>query len=210
MPKIKIDFLVLETFQRLFALNAFLELLDKAVPEAEWQAREDLQGLAQKENWDFGDYDVETQVLDEKFRHWLPRLAAYSLIILLDSIVETQLFGFAERVGRDRDAKFQVRDMHGHGLEPATLYLKRVAPDLNVNQDSAWEDIQNLQELRNVIVHRGGRRGESPKHQEKLARLLKVYPGWLSLPRSPDYCLRRNLDFGRAVPALRDEDRGVL
>jgi len=186
MPRIKIDPLALQTFQRLFGLTSLLELVDKAIPETEWHEREDLRQLAESEDWEFGDYDVETQVLDEKFRHWLPRFAAYSVVILLDSIVETQLLSFAERVGRNKNSKFQVKDIKGSGLERAALYLKRIAPELDVDRDSAWEDVQNLRELRNVIVHRGGMRGHSPEHQKQVDRLLRAYPGGVSLPWSPD------------------------
>jgi hypothetical protein len=46
--------------------------------------------MAEEQNWDFGDFDVERQILDEEFGRWIPTLAAYSVIILLHSAVEVQ------------------------------------------------------------------------------------------------------------------------
>ena len=225
MPKIRINALVLETFQRLFGVTAFLEVVDKAIPQAEWHEREDLRRLAEEENWDFGDYDVQSQVLDEKFGHWLPRLAAYSLIMLLDSIVETQLFAFAERLGRKKGSNFQVKDMKGRGLEPAALYVKRVAPELDVGKDPAWEDIRNLEKLRNIIVHRGGTRGKSEEQQKQTRELVQAYPGklllpvtadtiygeiWVSLSLCRDFAAKIEDFFKRVFKAAGLPDRGML
>src|SRR2546428_629673 len=125
MAKIRIDPLALETFERLFGVAAFLESVNKAIPEMEWQEREALKRLAEEQNWDFGDYAVELDVLDAKFRHWVPRFAAYSVIILLDSVVETQLFAYAERIGRVWGSPFRPKDIKGYGINPAALYLKK-------------------------------------------------------------------------------------
>ena len=45
--------------------------------------------------------------------------------------------------------------------------------------------MRNLQDLRNAIVHRGGKRGTSPDQQKVMERLLTAYPGSLSFPDSP-------------------------
>src|SRR5438128_524850 len=111
MAKIHLDFLVLETFDRLFGVTAFLEVVDKAIPETEWREQEALKQLAEGEHWDYADYAGQRQVLDQKFRHWLPRYAGYSVVILLHSVVETQLFNYAQRVGSIRSSPFRVKDI---------------------------------------------------------------------------------------------------
>ena len=178
VAKIRIDFLVAETFERLFGTTAFMEAVDKAIPDVERQERRALKALAEAENWDFGDFDVERQILDEKFGHWIPTLAAYSLIILLNSAVETELNAFAERVGDMRGSNFRVHDINGRGIERAALYLKRVAT-LPIMEDPAWTHLHNLQKLRNVIVHSGGRWTGPAKERD---RLLAAYPGDLRFP----------------------------
>ena len=72
----QLDLLVLQTFGRLTGIRSFLDLLDGALPRSEWSDNEALKQRAEKENWEFNDFDVERQVLDERFRFWLPRYAA--------------------------------------------------------------------------------------------------------------------------------------
>ena len=38
---------------------------------------------AEDENWEFDDFDVERQVLDDRFQFWLPRYTVYSVVTLL-------------------------------------------------------------------------------------------------------------------------------
>ena len=109
--KFQFDYLVLETFQRLSGIKAFLEVLDKVVPEIEWLEREELRRLAEEQGWDVGDYQAKGQVLDEKFRHWVQRFGPFSIIVLLCSAVETQLLACADRLGRDRNSTFRVKDI---------------------------------------------------------------------------------------------------
>src|SRR5437870_5172340 len=103
---IHFDYLVLETFDRLFGVTAFLEVVDKAIPEMEWREQEALKQMAERENWEYSEYDGQRQVLDEKFRHWIPRFAGYSVIVLLQSIVETQFLTCSQRVGTKRSCQF--------------------------------------------------------------------------------------------------------
>lgn len=166
--------MALETFQRLFGVRSLLEFLDKAIPELDWQEREALKRLSEEENWEFGDFDVESQILDSKFRNWVPAYAAYSIIILLDSIAETQLYAYARRIGHERGCAFGPKDIKGHALEPAVKYLKGVA-GIDVTTDASWRHLDNLQWLRNTIVHRGGRPNDSPGRRERVVEMMKVY-----------------------------------
>jgi len=71
MTKLHIDpLVVLETFQRLIGANAFLEVVDEAIPAMDWEQGEALRHFFEEQGWDFGDYDVERQVHDAKFNTW--------------------------------------------------------------------------------------------------------------------------------------------
>lgn len=87
--KLRFNFLALDTFNRLLSARAFIKLLDDAVLRSEWEETEALKQVAEQEGWDYSDYEIERQVLDEKFRHWMPRFAAHSCVALLYSVVET-------------------------------------------------------------------------------------------------------------------------
>jgi hypothetical protein len=176
-----INFLVAETFERLFGVLALLEVLDQSIPEMEYRAQQALQELAEHEGWEYGEYEAERDVLDSKFRHWVPRLAAYSVIALLQAVVETALLRVAEYAGKARGSSFRVKDLGGKGVEQAAVYLQRLI-SLDVKADPAWNQLRDLQDLRNMIVHRGGKPGESLEHQKVMDRLLAAHPESLILP----------------------------
>jgi len=149
MPKIRFDFLVMETFDRILGTTAFMETADKPIPDAESQEREALKQLADEQHWDFGDYYVEQQILDEKFGHWVPTLAAYSLVIILHSTLETQLDGLAERVGQIRSSGFTLRDITGSEADDPARRPSRhaISPRHGRLRSEASEDFKGAARL---------------------------------------------------------------
>ncbi len=188
--RVTIDFLVMETFQRLFGVLSLCNLLDKTIPEAELEETASLREIAEGEGWDYGEYQAEVQGIEAKFRHWLPRFSAYSIIILLHSILETQLAAYAERVGRTKKAASRLKDTKGKGIEQARRFLKKVST-IDIGSDPSWKRFEDLRELRNIIVHRGGKRGESKEQQQTVGRLLRSYEGELAFPEAG-----KRYDFG--------------
>lgn len=182
--KLSFDFLALETFERLAGVTAFIEFADKAMPEMEWQAQEALKRLAHEQGWDFGEYSAECLVLEDRFRQWLPRSSAYSAAVLLYATVEAQLFACAARVGKERGTPFLVGDLGGRGVDIPILYLERVT-GVDAKQDPAWASLRDLQKIRNIIVHRGGRKGDSGAHQRQFSGLLERHKGSLASVRRP-------------------------
>ena len=169
---------------------ALLDHAERSAPEMEWQAQKNLKELAESEGWDYGDYDAERQSLELDYRHWVPKYNAYSAIILLCSVLESRLSACAVRVGKERESAFRLRDTKGSPLDAASLFLNRVA-GLDVTTDSAWPYLRDVQNVRNIIVHRGGQRGDDPKHQKEFDELLARHTGKLS--RS------ENVPFGEEV-----------
>lgn len=187
MANIQFDPLVGETFDRILSGIALLELLDESLPKAAFQEQEGLRTLAKQEQWDLGDHFIETQVLDEKY-HSVARLSAYAITTLLYSVLETQLFGLAERVGRAKNSNLTVRDVRGRPLEQAQIYLERVG-GLDVAKDPAWSSFLDLQRIRNIVVHANGK--PSKKQQSEIGQLEKKYGGLLE--STPDHWGEREI-----------------
>jgi len=177
--RVTIDFLVMETFQRLFGVLSLCNLLDKTIPEAELEETASLREIAEGEGWDYGEYQAEVQGIETKFRHWLPRFSAYSIVILLHSILETQLAAYAERVGRTKKAAGRLKDTRGRGIEQARRFLRQVST-IDIGLDRSWKRLEGLRALRNIIVHGGGKLAESKKRQQVMDRLLRSYEGKLA------------------------------
>jgi len=173
--------IVLQTFGRLAGIRSFLEVLDQAVPESEWAENEALKRRAEEESWDVGDFDVERQILDDRFRFWLPRFSTYSVITLLYTVIETQLADCARLASTRTESLFQPTDVRGRGIEATVLYLERVGAH-DVRRDPAWETICDLRDLRHLIVHRAGTKGQSDEHRRTAGRLAKAYAGRVVFP----------------------------
>jgi hypothetical protein len=180
MFKLQFNPLVIETFARLHGALAFLGTMNDGIPALEEKQHRYLEQLAKDGGWDYGDYAAERDTLDHDFHTWIPIVAAYSVTVLLYSIVETQLSAFAEYVGKNSGSKLRVEDMAGKGIERSALYLKR-GLSIDVKTDPAWSRLKDLQSLRNIIVHRGGKPGESQEHQKTMKSLIGKYPEALEL-----------------------------
>lgn len=188
-----------ETSQRLYGLSALIEMIYRATPEMETHERDALKQLAEHENWDYGDYSVEDQFLDVKFGYWVPRLAHYSVIILLSSVVETQVLAYARRVGQQEKSAFDPNDLNGSGLERTALYIKKVS-GVELTKNTRWKVLKDLQLLRNIIVHRAGIPGDDKKAQQ-LVQMRKVYQG-LSVDNNP-YAIKKDSELGVSIHLCR-------
>lgn len=54
---------------------------------------------------------------------------------------------------------------------------------MDIAHDLGWDELRNLQELRNLVAHRLGKPGEGGDDQKNINRLLEYYRGNLSLEK---------------------------
>lgn len=201
--------LVIETYARLDGALAFLETMNDGIPAVEEKERRYLEQLAEKSGWEYGEYALESGILDEKFHTWIPTFAAYAATILLYSIVEVQLFAFADQIGKRQGSRLGVKDMAGRGVQQSAIYLDRVL-SIDVKTDPAWSRLNDLQSLRNIIVHRGGKRGESDEQRKTVDELVRRYPQSLELRKADGFheqiWMSMNLcrDFAQNIDAFFD------
>ena len=172
MTLLRFDSLASDTFARLEGLKALIEHAVDSIPQMERQVQEALKSRAESEDWDFGDYCVEQQVLESNYGRWVPKYAGYSALVLLYSIVETQLLACADRVAKDKSSVFRARDIKGSALEGPILLIKKLT-SIDAKQDCAWPYLKDLQALRNIIVHRAGMRGQVEQYQKEFDDLLR-------------------------------------
>jgi len=174
------NLVVIETFARLEAALAFLEMMNDGIPTVADKEHQYLKKLASEGGWEYGEYAVEEEILYQRFDSWIPTVAAYSAAVFLHSIVETQLDSFADHIAKRQGSRLRVKHIHGKGVERSAMFLERVL-SIDVRTDPAWSHLQDLQELRNLIVHGGGKPGESDADRKKVGNLVRKYPQALEL-----------------------------
>ena len=86
--KMRVDPLQIKAAEGLAGVSALLRILVEAVPEYEKRERTALRELAERQGFDFGEYDVARKILDSRFGFWLPRFAAYSVVTLVYAVLE--------------------------------------------------------------------------------------------------------------------------
>ena len=102
-------------------------------------------------------------------------------VVLLFSIVESQLTGVAEHIGKKRGVRLRVKHIAGRGIEQAAVYLEHIL-SVPVKAEREWHILQDLQAVRNIIVHRAGARGDHPTKQNEADDLARKYKGKLDFP----------------------------
>lgn len=101
--------------------------------------------------------DDTTWDLREIFGEYFPNLQRRSALITLFSFLEYELNKLCTLLQRTENYNVSFRDIAGAGIERAKTYLLKVA-SLDVDPAAAaWNEIKNIQALRNLVVHADGR-----------------------------------------------------
>lgn len=159
-----------EAVARLEAVRTFAQIMENGIPELHDNEQQRLTTRSREESWPEEEHNIEGQILEKQFETYLPRLAAYSSVILLFSVVETLLDDLARYLERTKKSHVCLHDMAGKGIERSALYLDRIFL-IRINDNPSWSQLQDLQKLRNILVHQHGQIGEKPpKHWLHLAK----------------------------------------
>lgn len=135
--------------------------------------------------------------LDYSYEELLDRLETFpqvlrrSVVVTIWSLLEVSTDELARTAGSLTGARFVLTDLRGSGLVRAVTYLSKTLT-ADPRQHPAWSYLSQLQDVRNVLVHRNG-----------------------SFPRTADWRSFREFIQGHAALSLResytpDEDVVVL
>ncbi|MFC1927362.1 hypothetical protein ACFLW7_02140 [Chloroflexota bacterium] len=102
-----------------------------------------------------------------------PRLFLNSFHIAAYSLLETEVFEIARRIGKKQRQPFDVSEIKGSSyLESAIYYIEKLT-GINAKRFDCWNGLAEGQRVRNVIVHS---RGKPTKESDiQLARRHGVY-----------------------------------
>ena len=111
--------------------------------------------------------------------------------------------------------------------QPLLAVAHNRAAALDIKLDPAWDELNRLQYLRNLLVHKGGKQGDSPEDKKRFQGLLQAYPKeklslgenlytlssegeiWISLHLCRDFVRTIEEFFKRLCTTLGLPDKGV-
>jgi len=126
----------------------------------------------EEQSQDLGEHHQQEMVdrYWEEFHNYddsYPETTRRALFVVAFSHLEHALNKLCRIVQDSLQLRARLKDAHGKGIVRAKTYLKRIAglqfPDGGVE----WVRVQELQEVRNCIVHRAGEVGDSDNNLKK-------------------------------------------
>jgi hypothetical protein len=174
------DPVILDTLSWVSSIRAYLEEIETTMPEAKHRAINRLSEVAKHQGWNKETLALETEILESKFDSDFPKLLRYSIVMLLHTVLETQLIRLANHLREKNKFSLQVKDFRGTPIEQTKLYFTKVVK-LKVSDDQGWGELRDLADLRHIIVHRAAVQGADKNQQKTVRRLIQKYKGDLSL-----------------------------
>jgi len=115
--------------------------------------------------------------LDSVFKDYLPNLQRRSALITLYSFLENELDRLCKCIRTHENSALCLSDIADKGIARATTYLIKVGGLSNVRNCTQWQEIKNIQDIRNLIVHADGRIPEADaSRRSKLLAYINASP----------------------------------
>ena len=106
--------------------------------------------------------------LDNLYETELYPAMRYSFVVLLHIFAETQLRKFCSALRDERHIPIGVSDLNGSAIEKTHTFLTKLAGvDVLGLSKTEWDNLINIQKIRNCIVHAYGRVKDLKKADEK-------------------------------------------
>ncbi|MFL6214210.1 MAG: hypothetical protein ACJ74J_10015 [Blastocatellia bacterium] len=101
--------------------------------------------------------DSDAWNLNAIFEYLFPNLQRRSALITLFSFFEHELDALCDLFIRTEKILVSLNDMRGTGIDRSILFLIKIV-GLPVDKNTAlWQEIKNVQKIRNLIVHNDGK-----------------------------------------------------
>lgn len=121
--------------------------------------------------------DNETWDLTEIFENYFPGLQRRSALVTLFSFFEHELEALCKRIKSHGHHKIALADMANKGIMRSTVYLEKVGGLTALRSNPEWQEINNIQSIRNLIVHADGKiPGQTGGNSEKVAAYIQRSP----------------------------------
>lgn len=160
MAKINVDFRLLDVSLELHALEEYLETIEKQIDHlaASEKLILDVAILKQCITPDDPEWHFEHQNYDHRVEFLLPRFFRGPFLVSLYAVYEASTTEIARLLQKGQGLAISIDDLRGEDfLDRAKKYYKHVLNFELCADNSAWQQIKKLSEVRNAIAHTNGR-----------------------------------------------------
>lgn len=160
MVKINVDFRLLDVSLELSALKDYLETLEKQIEHIKKSEQEVLDATIKKMNItpDDPNWHFEYQTYDHRMEFLLPRFFRGPFFVSLYAVYESAVTEIARLIQKAQGQAISIDDIKGEDfLDRAKKYYKHILHFELCSDNSAWQQIKMLSEIRNAIAHTNGR-----------------------------------------------------
>lgn len=175
----RFDFFKISVLGDFSGAMAYLDIIERAIPEAESREAKALREKAEREGWEYEEYDCARQDHEGVFEYSIPEVLSFSFLTYVHALIEVRLGDVARALREDRGFSIKHSEFRGDAISQVHLYLAKVA-QIPLGTDLGWQRLRDLATLRNAIVHRGGRLGPDARKREKLREIAKRLPPGLT------------------------------
>jgi hypothetical protein len=149
-----------------------------------WKLNEQLNQIVREEGEKRRALSAESRGIRTRFVAWrtddtFPRLLNYSIITMAGGVTESSAYKICAELAKTKKSKVTVKDFAGQGIDRALNYLSKIH-GLDRSRVHNLAAIEQLQVIRNVIVHSNGF-VESSKDPERIRKLRSetfVWRNW--------------------------------
>jgi hypothetical protein len=160
MVKINVDFRLLDVSLELHALEEYLETMEKQIDLLTASEKLNLEAAIRKQNItpDDPEWQFEHQNYDHRVDFLLPRFFRGPFLVSLYAVYEASVTEIARLIQKAQGKAISIDDLRGDDfLDRAKKYYTHVLSFDLCTDNSAWQQIRMLSEVRNAIAHTNGR-----------------------------------------------------
>jgi hypothetical protein len=160
MVKINVDFRLLDVSLELHALEEFLATMEKQIDHIAASEKLSLEAAIRNQNItpDDAEWQFEHQDYDHRVEFLLPRFFRGPFLVSLYAVYEASVTEIARLLQKGQGRAISIDDLRGADfLNRAMKYYRHILNFELCTDNSAWQQIQMLSEIRNAIAHTNGR-----------------------------------------------------
>lgn len=166
------DFRLLDVRLELLALEDFLAVIEKEMKSLKQSEESKLEATIEEENLspDDPDWHEAHYACDEMVDFVLPRFFRGPFLVALYAVYEAAVTEIAGLIQAKKQQALSLDDIRGSFLDRAKKYFKDILQFELCSDNTAWERIKMLSELRNAIAHTNGRVKLLPEKAQERVR----------------------------------------